>query len=1393
MPGPELQAKIGADASDLIGETKKASSAWSKFTKGLTTDSKRAKKNLGEFGTAAKSMGRDIKAAAKNLRAFRGRAALGNIKALAASTLAAGKAFGRLGLTVGKVGFRTLRAGAAGALTVIKSMTKGVIALGVALTAIAVKAAISFGKFQNAFAQVTTLLDATPAQIAQLDADVRRLSVTYGEDLAVSVKAAYDTISAGVSDPVEATRFLNTAFKAGAAGAASVAEATDLITSALNAYALPASEATRVSDIFFKTVKVGKTTVGELASSIGAIVPIASAAGISLEEMGAALAALTASGLKTEEAATALKGLLAGIAGASGESKKALAAAGIEALSFTKIGLEEVMRRIRDETGGALPEIKRLLPNIRAANAAAVLSGKAFGKFQKALRETADSAGASQVAFEKVAGTVKFAFAGLRQAIENAFVQIGRLIGPSLKNAFDRVKEFVTGITEEIDILGKTLKTEFRPIFEEFFGGIGTGSEKASTALIDAVGKIGEVLQGLGRHIKDAAGSVAGLIATFQALGKIGLIIARLVQSVIGLAFSAASVTVEKLIGAIAALADAVGADELAGSMKEAQAAVAGFGDEMGKRGLEAAQKLGDEVRSFEDVDKTFDTVKAKVAGFGKNLDRAGAAAERAADKARKLREETDEAGKSAVKAGKAETKQAEATNKAATSQQKKRAAAASLTQANKELASGTSRVAGAQAQLAGATGRTITTMREYFDIVAKGAEGTKILGASTLALQAPLAMLDAATIQVKEDFNRLNLTAFEFRRGSRAALAEAVLLGKAFDTMGIFSDIARTKFEQLSGGLQTAFRDIANLTGRFRLEAEQLVIGLGKGTTDTRAFKEEVSKLAALQVDFLDPSVFETFAQASGFAQIKISSFAGVMDELRVVSNVLTGDFRKAADTLIKSLGEGRINTRQFREEILKLAGVQLGLTEVFRSVEDLAKGFKRLAVAAREARGAIGAELRGAAIDLKKQFDAGKISLDEFLDSILKTGERVREFAGLTNTQVVAFQKLRGENEELAKRVLELAKSLGSDLKPGFDDLLEAFRQGLINSDQLGKGLERLTKKNAKLAKSAKDAAKAMGDQGKAAKALGDSTLATTKSLVSFLAQAAKGTPLASTLEGLRARFAEGGLSADDFRSRLTDLFGALASGRERFVEAAEAAKLFESGNSRLIRKIDELAARTSDLGRNQLQVLLESFREGIIDVAKLREELQKLADSTVNVGRAAEEASRRIAAFSSPGGIQVQRRGGGGAELLGLQGRATGSSNFGSEFEARLGAAVGMGPKALRSAINRAGGIDAFLRRRGLSGQRFTEGGSVLQTGPARVEAGEFVLSQRGLSDLGRIFASALGRGGGSDVTMANTFNLSTTQPEGGLDVRALAFQLAPELRRMGILAAARSPIS
>ena len=65
-----------------------------------------------------------------------------------------------------------------------------------------------------------------------------------------------------------------------------------------------------MSDVLLTTQNLGKTSVDELSSSMGKVIPLASAYNVSLENLSSGLAIMTANGIATAEATTYTKSML---------------------------------------------------------------------------------------------------------------------------------------------------------------------------------------------------------------------------------------------------------------------------------------------------------------------------------------------------------------------------------------------------------------------------------------------------------------------------------------------------------------------------------------------------------------------------------------------------------------------------------------------------------------------------------------------------------------------------------------------------------------------------------------------------------------------------------------------------------------------------------------------------------------------------------------------------------------------------------------------------------------------------------------------------------------------------------------------------------------------------
>lgn len=204
-----------------------------------------------------------------------------------------------------------------------------------------------------------------------------------------AAKALYEIVSAG-HDGADGMKILEVAAKSAIGGLTETATAADAITTILNAYNLSADKASSVSDQLFTTVRLGKTTFGELGSSIAQVAPIAAAYGIGIDEVLAAVASLTKQGTPTAEAMTKIRAAIQGTANELGDA------------AFQGRTFQEALQLINDKADGSASKMKEMLGTDEGLAAALALTGKNARSAASDLEELQDSLGATEAAFEKM-------------------------------------------------------------------------------------------------------------------------------------------------------------------------------------------------------------------------------------------------------------------------------------------------------------------------------------------------------------------------------------------------------------------------------------------------------------------------------------------------------------------------------------------------------------------------------------------------------------------------------------------------------------------------------------------------------------------------------------------------------------------------------------------------------------------------------------------------------------------------------------------------------------------------------------------------------------------------------------------------------------------------------
>lgn len=377
-------------------------------------------------------------------------------------------------------------------------------------------------QFSAGMSKIATLLGNDIEAANRLKQGLRDLSDETGVSVTDLTEAEYQAISAGV-DAAHVTEFMGTATKLSQAGFADASTTIDALTSVLNAYGLSADNAGHIADEFILTQNLGKTTVAEMAQTIGGVIPIASAAGVSTEELMASIAALTKNGMKTPDAMTALKGAISGIIKPSEAAMKQLQEMGLSvdtlsAKHLNEVGLTGVLNEIKTATNGDTDAMAKLFPNVRALNAMLALTGPAGSTYTQALNEMKSANGLTEQTFQQLLKNdpTKATAIAINQ-LKNAGMDLGQGLAPILLRASMMTKQ-----------LAKALK-ELSPEQWKMI----TGFVQSSIVLgvgLTAVGKAVKMfgtfqmfLAGAGKHVATLNKGIGFLGGVFGAFGpKVG-------------------------------------------------------------------------------------------------------------------------------------------------------------------------------------------------------------------------------------------------------------------------------------------------------------------------------------------------------------------------------------------------------------------------------------------------------------------------------------------------------------------------------------------------------------------------------------------------------------------------------------------------------------------------------------------------------------------------------------------------------------------------------------------------------------------------------------------------------------------------------------------------------
>ena len=251
------------------------------------------------------------------------------------------------------------------------------------ITAFASLGAIDIGKqlvragaeFEDAMARVNAVSKASTTELKSMRNEAMKL----GRDTKYTATEAANALEQLVRNglqPLAAQKALSGTLQLAQSQAISLQEAADIATTAMNGFGKSADDLGRINDVLAATASNTATNVLELFEALKVAAPVATAAGISMEETMAVLGQLANKGFRGSEAGTGLKQIILALASQTPEAQKVAEKYGfaVDETTIKTKGLIAVLKELsKSGIGNSMADLGDYFNKLGAPKGAAIL------------------------------------------------------------------------------------------------------------------------------------------------------------------------------------------------------------------------------------------------------------------------------------------------------------------------------------------------------------------------------------------------------------------------------------------------------------------------------------------------------------------------------------------------------------------------------------------------------------------------------------------------------------------------------------------------------------------------------------------------------------------------------------------------------------------------------------------------------------------------------------------------------------------------------------------------------------------------------------------------------------------------------------------------------------
>ena len=417
-------------------------------------------------------------------------------------------------------------------LSEIGSQIKAVLPL--SLAAVGYESVKMATSFQKSTTQLVTSAGESVQAIGQVRSGMLDMAASVGVKADDLSKAMYYVEAAGFH-AADGLTVLKAAAQGAAAEGADTTTVAQALTDVLVDYHMKASSAADITSKMIEAVAHGKTNLQDFAGSFASIVPAASAAGISFDDVGAALANMTNHGFSAQRASQNLAQALRSLLNPTNKMMGAFDQYGVSAATLKEKlhgpnGLTDAMEYLSQAASKAgkegTPEfaaaLKELMGTAPGANAALATVGANFKATSDTIvamgNASADAKGRVQ-GFALVQQTLGFQLKQIRAGFDSVMIKLGDGLIPVLSKAITLVEKgaspafhglasALSGITS--GFTGKAGQAPPAPHFHSAgMNAIALEDARAATPQLTGWQKVGEVLRGAADDFKRFGSDVA--------------------------------------------------------------------------------------------------------------------------------------------------------------------------------------------------------------------------------------------------------------------------------------------------------------------------------------------------------------------------------------------------------------------------------------------------------------------------------------------------------------------------------------------------------------------------------------------------------------------------------------------------------------------------------------------------------------------------------------------------------------------------------------------------------------------------------------------------------------------------------------------------------------------